>query len=131
MVVDSPPVLTVAETVALADLTDVVLLVEDARRSTRGRLLQAVQELDHVRDRLVGAVLNGVRGGDGEIVPGYLDHQGRVAEVVGSQATSRPQAGRKTVKVHRRLPPEPRAPDRTGTTSPSSRKDVDGRARPQ
>jgi capsular exopolysaccharide synthesis family protein len=127
VVIDSPPVLTVAETVALAELADAVLLVEDAKRSTRGRLVRAVQEMEHIRGRLIGAVFNGVRGGDAHLVPGYLADSHHAPP----NATSDTGEGvhRRTdapMPVHRR--PKPRAkragwPGRTGEALPPSTSD--------
>ena len=60
VVIDAPPVLTAADTEALAEVAAMILLVADARVSTRAEVRAATQELGHVRDRLIGCVLDNV-----------------------------------------------------------------------
>ncbi len=60
VVVDAPPVLATADVVALAELTEMILLVADARQSTRSQVRAAVHELEHVREKLIGCVLDNV-----------------------------------------------------------------------
>ncbi len=49
-----------AEDGALAELGAMILLVADARASTRAELRDATQQLGHVRDQLIGCVLDNV-----------------------------------------------------------------------
>ena len=60
LVIDAPPVLASADTSALAELGAMILLVADARASTRAEVRAATQELGHVGDRLIGSVLDNV-----------------------------------------------------------------------
>ena len=60
VVIDAPPVLASADTAALAELGAMVLLVADARASTRAEVREATHELAHVRDQLIGCVLDNV-----------------------------------------------------------------------
>lgn len=58
VIIDAPPVLAGADAAALAESADMVLLVADARTSTRAEVRDATHELVHVRDRLIGCVLD-------------------------------------------------------------------------
>jgi tyrosine-protein kinase len=60
VVIDAPPVLASADTAALADLGAMVLLVADARASTRAEVRTAMRELGHVHDDVIGCVLDNV-----------------------------------------------------------------------
>jgi polysaccharide biosynthesis transport protein len=55
VIVDAPPVLASPETSALAALTDVILLVEDARCATRTQVRAGVRQMGS--ERLIGVVL--------------------------------------------------------------------------
>jgi capsular exopolysaccharide synthesis family protein len=57
VVLDSAPLLTVADTVPLMELADMTLLVVDARRSTHRRVSSAVAAMAQARGKLVAAVL--------------------------------------------------------------------------
>jgi polysaccharide biosynthesis transport protein len=57
LVIDAPPVLASADTAAVAELGVLILLVADARASTRAEVRTATHELGHVRDDLIGSVL--------------------------------------------------------------------------
>ncbi len=67
VLVDSPPVLPVADAAALAQAVDGVVLVVDAGATRRGAAQQAVENLRQVGANVIGAVLNNVpmtrRGG--------------------------------------------------------------------
>lgn len=68
VLLDSPPVLPVADPLVLAQVVDGVVLVPRAGQTTRGELLRAVQQLRRADARLLGLVLNEVdvpRGGQG------------------------------------------------------------------
>jgi capsular exopolysaccharide synthesis family protein len=57
VVMDCPPVLAVADSLALAPHVDGVLLVADAGKSTRGAVIQARDQLEQAGGELLGAVL--------------------------------------------------------------------------
>jgi capsular exopolysaccharide synthesis family protein len=57
VVIDAPPVLATPDTVPLARLAEMILLVGDARKSTRAHLQAVMREMPEVADRLVGHVL--------------------------------------------------------------------------
>ena len=58
VVIDAPPVLAGADTSALAELGAMILLVADARTSTRAEVRAATHELGQVGDDLIGCVLD-------------------------------------------------------------------------
>lgn len=58
LILDTPPVLAVADASVIAALADGVLLVVRAGQTSRTEALMAVQQLDNVGARLLGAVLN-------------------------------------------------------------------------
>jgi capsular exopolysaccharide synthesis family protein len=60
VVIDCPPVLGLADTLAIAPFVDGVVLVARAERSKRGAALHAVDQLQQVGANLVGGVLNDV-----------------------------------------------------------------------
>jgi succinoglycan biosynthesis transport protein ExoP len=57
VLVDAPPVLAGADTPALAELGGMILLVADARRSTRAEVRAATHDLGPARNTLIGCVL--------------------------------------------------------------------------
>jgi capsular exopolysaccharide synthesis family protein len=65
VLIDSAPVLGIADAPTLASMADVILLVVDASRTTRSMVLDAKHELDRVGANVVGAVLTNYRGADG------------------------------------------------------------------
>jgi succinoglycan biosynthesis transport protein ExoP len=60
VVVDAPPVLAGADTGAFAELAEMILLVASARQTTRGEILAAAGQLEDVRSKLIGVVLDDV-----------------------------------------------------------------------
>ena len=60
VVIDAPPVLAGADTAALAELGTMIVLVTDARASTRADVRTATHELAHVHDDVIGCVLDNV-----------------------------------------------------------------------
>lgn len=58
VVIDAPPALAGADTGALAELAEMVLLVGDARHTTRRQAIAAVDQLKHVSSRLIGCVVD-------------------------------------------------------------------------
>lgn len=61
IVVDTPPVLSVADTNLLLPLADGVILVVDARRTRRAGLAKSVRSLETAGGRILGTVLNRAR----------------------------------------------------------------------
>lgn len=62
IVLDTPPLLTVADAAALGSLVDGVLLVVRAGQTDRRAVAQSLQHLDRVGARVIGAILNDYRG---------------------------------------------------------------------
>jgi succinoglycan biosynthesis transport protein ExoP len=60
VVIDAPPVLASADTAVIAELGALILLVADARASSRAEVRTATHELGHVHDCLIGCVLDNV-----------------------------------------------------------------------
>jgi len=60
VVIDAAPVLASADTAAVAELGALILLVADARTSARADVRAAMNELGHVRDGVIGCVLDNV-----------------------------------------------------------------------
>jgi len=63
IVVDAPAVLTSSDTLEIGRLTDGVVIVATAGRSTRPRLGSAVRALENVKVRVIGVVFDGVAAG--------------------------------------------------------------------
>lgn len=79
VLIDTPPVLAVADAIALTSLTDGVLLVADAGRTRRTAARQAVEKLRQVDANVLGVILNRVSpAGSGYGMYGYYarpEHQ--------------------------------------------------------
>jgi capsular exopolysaccharide synthesis family protein len=60
ILIDSPPVLPVADALALSQFTDGVLVLTVAGRTPKGHLTETVDRLRQVNADLVGVVLNGI-----------------------------------------------------------------------
>ncbi len=58
IVLDCPPALVVADSMALAPLADALLVVADAKESDRDMVSRLKEELEQVGGKIVGAVLN-------------------------------------------------------------------------
>jgi capsular exopolysaccharide synthesis family protein len=58
VILDTAPVLLVADALAIAPLADGVLLIVDAENTHRGAVIQAREQLEQVGAPLIGAVLN-------------------------------------------------------------------------
>lgn len=61
VLIDAPPTLPAADAAVLAALTDAVLFVVHAGKTTRHQVERALKNLDHVHARVLGIVLNMVR----------------------------------------------------------------------
>jgi capsular exopolysaccharide synthesis family protein len=60
VVLDSPPVLPVTDSLVVSRMADATILVVDARHTTRKALLRTLQLLDQVNAPVIGLVLNAV-----------------------------------------------------------------------
>jgi succinoglycan biosynthesis transport protein ExoP len=60
ILIDSPPVLPVADALALSQFTDGVLVLTVAGRTPKGHLTETVDRLRQVNADLIGVVLNGI-----------------------------------------------------------------------
>ncbi len=60
VVIEAPPILVTPDALPLADLAEMILIVADARRSTRAQLRLTMHEVEHVRGKLAGCVLDNV-----------------------------------------------------------------------
>ncbi|MGP0024119.1 MAG: tetratricopeptide repeat protein [Streptosporangiaceae bacterium] len=60
VVIEAPPILVTPDALPLADLAEMIIIVADARRSTRARLRLTMHEVEHVRGKLAGCVLDNV-----------------------------------------------------------------------
>lgn len=58
VILDCPPALVVADSLALAPLVDAVLVVADAKTTRRTAVSQLREQLEHVGGKMIGAVLN-------------------------------------------------------------------------
>ena len=58
VIIDSSPVLAVADTLSLASLADGVVMVVDSTSTTRQTLREAAEQLDQVGARIIGVVVN-------------------------------------------------------------------------
>ncbi len=71
LIVDSPPLIPVADPAVLASRCDGVLLVARAGKTDRQRLSDSSQIVERVGGRLLGIVLNFVRRGEDDLNYGY------------------------------------------------------------
>lgn len=73
ILIDSPPVLPVADALALSQFTDGVLVLAMAGRTPKGHLIETLDRLRQVNAQLVGVVLNGVptKGRNSRYYGGY------------------------------------------------------------
>ena len=79
VIIDSAPVLVVADALALAPRVDGVLLVADAQATTRGAVTGARNQLEQVGAVLIGAVLNNFDPSKAKTQPYYYRYQYRYA----------------------------------------------------
>ena len=71
VLLDTPPVFAVSDALALAPLSDGVIVVADARSTTRGALSHVREQLDQVGGRILGGVLNNFDPSDAKYQPTY------------------------------------------------------------
>jgi succinoglycan biosynthesis transport protein ExoP len=62
VIVDSPAVLAAADTSVVAEFVDMVLLVTDAKRTTRSEVTATVRQLELVHAKVIGCVMGNVGG---------------------------------------------------------------------
>jgi len=73
VIIDGPPVLLVSDPLVLANILDGTIIVCRAKRNSRGAVLRTRDQLDQVRARILGVVLNAVETAPG----GYYRRQYR------------------------------------------------------
>jgi len=61
VILDSPPLLAVTDALILAKSVDGVILVIDPKKTKRGAIQQAVEQLKRLDARLLGIVLNNIK----------------------------------------------------------------------
>ena len=61
VLLDSPPLLAVTDALILAKRVDGVLLVVDPKKTKRGAIRQAIEQLQRMDARLLGVVLNNIK----------------------------------------------------------------------
>jgi Mrp family chromosome partitioning ATPase len=76
VLIDAPPILWVADSLALAGIVGSVLLVVDARRTTKAAVSRARRQLDLANATILGTVLN-------NFDPSDFRHYGVAAEGYG------------------------------------------------
>lgn len=75
VLLDSAPVLDVADSLTLGSIVHTVLLVTDAQVTSRSALHRARRELEQVGASVVGAVLNRFDPARGSPSPGYIGYR--------------------------------------------------------
>ncbi len=73
VIIDAPPVGLVADPLVLASQGDGVLLVLDAQNTRKGSVRQAMRSLESVGARVLGTVMNNVKGARGGYYHGYTN----------------------------------------------------------
>jgi capsular exopolysaccharide synthesis family protein len=71
VLLDTPPVFAVSDALALAPLSDGVIVVADARSTTRGALSHVREQIEQVGGRILGGVLNNFDPSDAKYQPTY------------------------------------------------------------
>ena len=71
IIIDSPPVLPVADALQLSHLTDALILVAKAGTTRRREIAGALDRIHQVGAPLIGTVLNAVRAEDDDLDDGY------------------------------------------------------------
>ncbi|MCU1453599.1 MAG: hypothetical protein JWN46_1745 [Acidimicrobiales bacterium] len=101
VLIDSPPLLPVADAVVLAGIVDATILVVDASSTTKRALVRSLELLRQVDAPLAGAVLNGVGSeaayayGYGGYAYGYAPSKpSRRERRASGSSTATPKAGR-------------------------------------
>jgi polysaccharide biosynthesis transport protein len=74
VLVDSAPVLAVSDALALAPMSDGVLIVADAANTTRDALAHTREQLEQVDAHIVGGILNNLDQSRAKYYPSYYRH---------------------------------------------------------
>ena len=74
VILDTPPLLPVADALILAPKSDGVLVVADAGSTTRDAIDHVRDQLDHVGANVVGSVLNNLDPATARGYPGYYGY---------------------------------------------------------
>jgi capsular exopolysaccharide synthesis family protein len=74
VILDSAPVLVVADALTLAPFADAVLFVADAEETTRGAVVHARSQLEQVNADIIGAVLNNFDPAKAKSSPYYYSY---------------------------------------------------------
>ena len=61
VVIDSPPVLSVADAALLGPAVDGVVVVVDAQHNRRGQILHAIRDLENAGSRVIGLIFNNTK----------------------------------------------------------------------
>jgi succinoglycan biosynthesis transport protein ExoP len=118
VIIDSGPVLSVSDPIALAALCDHVLLVGDFRRTTRRYVVRALGELAEVVHGNVSAVLlNAPRRAGGLVPTGRIQQAGLPPVAI---ATAQPASGSAQVVGAKATSPKPPVPTVYGKASASA-----------
>jgi tyrosine-protein kinase Etk/Wzc len=72
VIIDAPPVLAAADAAIWATIADGTILVYQVGKIARGALKRAKVQIDNVKARIIGVVLNGLKA---EISPGFEYHE--------------------------------------------------------
>ena len=107
ILIDGPPVLAVADSLALAEMVDGVLVVVNARKGKRALVIQARYQLRQVGGRLLGGVLNGLdlsKMGLGDYSP-YDYHRGFLHRLLVSGSES--NSSKEPTTIAETVPTEP------------------------
>ena len=99
VVIDTPPVLLMADAKLLAPVVDGVIAVVGAQVSTLGMTRRAIQELEQIGANVVGVVLNGVRHVPGGYMRRTMDTYYNYEAEHGTEETSEVAAVPR-VKIH-------------------------------
>jgi capsular exopolysaccharide synthesis family protein len=71
VLLDTPPVFAVSDALALAPLSDGVVVIVDSRTTTKGAAAHVYEQLSHVGGRILGGVLNNFNPSEAKYYPTY------------------------------------------------------------
>lgn len=81
VIIDTPPILSVADALTLAHVADAVLIVVDGRTTTINDVTQTRRQLDQIDARVVGAVLNNFDHTRARVPYYYSHYRGETRDV--------------------------------------------------
>ncbi|MDP8956172.1 MAG: polysaccharide biosynthesis tyrosine autokinase [Actinomycetota bacterium] len=93
VIIDSAPILVVADSLALAPRVDGVLVIADAQATSRAAVTTAHNQLEQVGATLIGAVLNNFDPSKAKTYPYYYRYQYRYAYRPGRGGDVEPNGG--------------------------------------